>query len=635
MTRGGLRLVIAAVLFSWLFSVPVFAVSEGQLDKQLEKNQLQELEKKKENCVGVTQDCGCRIVTQERNVAPYGRCVDEKQECKDGPIYWSCCLCEQTIGDKFGQQTVVVPLAESGHTNSSCEELCAKQKPPGRAYPQLGAGVLSPPKSASAPSAAQVQQALAMCFTPQECASAEYGGSADAFRPGHNCPSGQGRCIAPEPEIKLSYPLGGVTAVKGFRNLVALGFNYGVSIAAVVAAVMFVYGGFRYILGTAAENISRGKEIMIDASVGLLLTLGAMTILRTINPATLDMTRLDVFMVKKQDVLQSRYCADMKSDKPLKFAEAGTSPAFTPSNQITSYPVGQEETKCNYAYYAQGYSDGICRGRKCDQPGEACISCKTGNLEECKGNTKADVCVKAAFLGNIGGGKGIIPKKVMLVGVCNWVQPPKSLVQVGDNIPDYIEMKLVSSPGGGAYLLEPDMSKLDAIGKKCSSKGGLRGFVLGVLYHVNSSGAEEAVKAYVSLKEMGSGTITSLWGAVGVTIKEVAFGHADDALIVTRSHCSSGVSIYGGYADGGIHDFTDVKVAFYHGYTLNPNTSKPSISGHRFDDHMPVYWRYDELKKAVTEGQPITCSFDLTPQNAPLDPELYLWQKTLDPFTTP
>jgi|GEM_PF-5001418 len=55
---------------------------------------------------------------------------------------------------------------------------------------------------------------------------------------------------------------------------------------------MIVYGGFRYLLGSSMGDVAAGKTIVLDAIIGLLLTLGAYTILNTINPNTLEMPEI-------------------------------------------------------------------------------------------------------------------------------------------------------------------------------------------------------------------------------------------------------------------------------------------------------------------------------------------------------
>lgn len=62
-------------------------------------------------------------------------------------------------------------------------------------------------------------------------------------------------------------------------------YSYAVSIAAILAGVMFVVGGFQYLTaGGDASRVSKAKERIKDAIIGLFLTFGAYAILITINP---------------------------------------------------------------------------------------------------------------------------------------------------------------------------------------------------------------------------------------------------------------------------------------------------------------------------------------------------------------
>lgn len=64
--------------------------------------------------------------------------------------------------------------------------------------------------------------------------------------------------------------------------------NYAFSIVLVVAAVMIVYGGFLYLLGGTIQSINRGREVINEALIGLVLLMSAYVLLRTVNPATVE-----------------------------------------------------------------------------------------------------------------------------------------------------------------------------------------------------------------------------------------------------------------------------------------------------------------------------------------------------------
>ncbi len=86
--------------------------------------------------------------------------------------------------------------------------------------------------------------------------------------------------------IKLGTPIGGVSQVNGLPDYINVAYRYLVTVVLVVAIVMTVWGGFRYLLGASIGSVQQGKETIKDALIGMLIVLGAYTILSTINPRT-------------------------------------------------------------------------------------------------------------------------------------------------------------------------------------------------------------------------------------------------------------------------------------------------------------------------------------------------------------
>jgi|GEM_PF-2607178 len=90
--------------------------------------------------------------------------------------------------------------------------------------------------------------------------------------------------------VHLGTAIGGITEVNGLADYINVAYRYMVSIVLVVAIVMTVYGGFRYLFGASMGSVQAGKDIIRDALIGMLLVLGAYTILSTVNPATTILT---------------------------------------------------------------------------------------------------------------------------------------------------------------------------------------------------------------------------------------------------------------------------------------------------------------------------------------------------------
>ncbi len=89
--------------------------------------------------------------------------------------------------------------------------------------------------------------------------------------------------------LQLSQPIAGVSVVSDLGSYIALIYRYAIGLAGTAAVIMVVYGGFLYLLGSAADEVGKGKQIIQDALIGLLLVLGSYLILSTVNPNTLSL----------------------------------------------------------------------------------------------------------------------------------------------------------------------------------------------------------------------------------------------------------------------------------------------------------------------------------------------------------
>ena len=78
-------------------------------------------------------------------------------------------------------------------------------------------------------------------------------------------------------------------------------YRYAISIVAIAATIAFIYGAFLYLVGASIDNIAKGKQIMMDAVVGMLLVLSATTILRIFNPATTEFRPLQIISINPRD----------------------------------------------------------------------------------------------------------------------------------------------------------------------------------------------------------------------------------------------------------------------------------------------------------------------------------------------
>ena len=114
--------------------------------------------------------------------------------------------------------------------------------------------------------------------------------------------------------IKLGTPIGGVSQVNGLPDYINVAYRYLVTVVLVVAIVMTVWGGFRYLLGASIGSVQQGKETIKDALIGMLIVLGAYTILSTINPRTTLLsleppTPIECQDVSLPDAVKNSFCS--------------------------------------------------------------------------------------------------------------------------------------------------------------------------------------------------------------------------------------------------------------------------------------------------------------------------------------
>jgi len=119
---------------------------------------------------------------------------------------------------------------------------------------------------------------------------------------------------------------------------IAAFYNYIIGASIIAAAIMVTYGGFLYITGATISSASTGKTIITDAVLGLILVLGASTILSIVSPSTLSLAPLSIKKINKapeQDWLDTYGTAGLNSQGVLEkiFSE---SPGATAASQASS-----------------------------------------------------------------------------------------------------------------------------------------------------------------------------------------------------------------------------------------------------------------------------------------------------------
>ena len=158
-------------------------------------------------------------------------------------------------------------------------------------------------------------------------------------------------CIARAEDATNDIPLKvsiGILGQKQFANVaeyVGVAYQYLTGVAGIIAIAMIMYAGMKWIFAAGdASKISRAKETIVNAVVGLVLALGAYIILNTINPALVKLQVPEIDSVDRLALLDYGKCP---VGEKLKTVPCGQ--VFT-SNDATNGFVG----KCVGQYCAPG-----------------------------------------------------------------------------------------------------------------------------------------------------------------------------------------------------------------------------------------------------------------------------------------
>lgn len=152
------------------------------------------------------------------------------------------------------------------------------------------------------------------------------------------------------PGMRLNTPIPGLTLdpvvevdglvrVNFLAQYIGAAYQYLVGISVIAASIMIVYGGFRYVLGATVPEIAEGKKVIQDALIGLVLMLGAYTILQTLNSSLVTLKTLELPGVKSESFYLDANGTTGSPDGPNAGAagmSGGTPPESSGSGQRAS-----------------------------------------------------------------------------------------------------------------------------------------------------------------------------------------------------------------------------------------------------------------------------------------------------------
>ncbi|MBU2236326.1 pilin [Patescibacteria group bacterium] len=164
-------------------------------------------------------------------------------------------------------------------------------------------------------------------------------------------------------KIELNIPIGGVTSVDDLGEYIRIFYEFFVTSAGVLAAVMMVIGGYKWV--TAAGNASMidgAKELVMSAVMGLVLALTSYLILNAINP---NITSLAPLVIPGVD--------------PLTISGVAKRPCSFMTELDRTDPDNPKPVKCGKGLYINpDVNDDKCMGVMTDDDDNICMLVHSG-----------------------------------------------------------------------------------------------------------------------------------------------------------------------------------------------------------------------------------------------------------------
>ena len=348
-------------------------------------------------------------------------------------------------------------------------------------------------------------------------------------------------------EIPLEVRIGGAVSgvgefvVQDLGQYLSILYNYLIGIAGVLATVMIMVGGVRWLLAAGDPGkIGAAKETIGSAVIGLALALGSFLVLNTINPQLVELRLPYIPKVVRDEYIFGNRCSRLPAE--TRFALAGETPApgkrSSYSPPPSAFPLEKPATECTKSFYYTPGGSSVCVGDVCPV-GKACIW-----------NDDKFECKPAVIAGTISfKEKRYLDNDIDLRILCN----------NGKNFAAEFEdadAPVVSADGSGTqyYAIAFDQREFDRMLDDCDSNGGVKGFYLEsdefndegeALGAIASSvaglaeGCAVGVAAIVAVGGVGGAVTAPLGCVAGVVAATI---DTDDHYAMLRNICGAGIN---------------------------------------------------------------------------------------------
>ncbi len=179
----------------------------------------------------------------------------------------------------------------------------------------------------------------------------------------------------PIPGVALSpaYVEGDLLIVPFIAQYISGVYRYALTIAILLATIMIVIGGFKYVLGATGVSVSSGKDMIKDAIIGLVLLFSATALVSIINPrlARLPALRLPIVRATGLEAISPSdlpvgdyFSGAVCSDRPC--TGAGCVELNVPNYKQSSTPWGPLPYGPHGALYTSANGTALRSDQVCD-----------------------------------------------------------------------------------------------------------------------------------------------------------------------------------------------------------------------------------------------------------------------------
>ncbi|MAG11511.1 MAG: hypothetical protein CMI52_01755 [Parcubacteria group bacterium] len=222
------------------------------------------------------------------------------------------------------------------------------------------------------------------CFNESQCEKA--GGD---FASDKTCAGKLGFCFAKPIDVNLSVSIGNVGTISGLAHYAQVGYQYAVGVGIIIAVLMASIAGIRWMTAAGVPaRVTSAKNLLINATLGLVMLLGSYLILFTINPDILDFKVLRVAMNRREIFNTNDSCQVFGVETAFAPESQGKYEDLKPDDFKDATKISFGGPNCGKKYYVKDGGGVTCTGYTCE-------TTKTCYKEECiaailAGTVKAD-----------------------------------------------------------------------------------------------------------------------------------------------------------------------------------------------------------------------------------------------------